>query len=120
MSSTVRDTRDPSSRTGGTLKPVYSDRTMRCLTVTESELKQIGLANIFLTFLFGMGSALMAFGVDIMKDSLLSESVPEAARTVVDVVQPICFILGAGFWVGAAWVWFWRRDMIATIRKESA
>lgn len=92
---------------------------MKCLTVTESELKQIGLANLLLTFLFGVGSALIAFGVDIMKDSMLAQSVPASAQVVVDVVQPICLIIGAAFWIGAAWVWTWRRDMINTIRNES-
>lgn len=31
---------------GSTVEPVYSKRKMRCYSVTESELKQIGLANI--------------------------------------------------------------------------
>lgn len=92
---------------------------MKCLTVTESELKQIGLANLGVTASVGIGSAFVAFGVDIFKDSLLAEQVPETARMLTDYVQPLCLVMGVAFYVIAVLLYVWRKDMIGLIRRES-
>ena len=108
-----------STPSGGLVKPVYSEREMKCLTVTESELKQIGLANLGVTASVGIGSAFVAFGVDIFKDSLLAEQVPETARMLTDYVQPLCLVMGVAFYVIAVLLYVWRKDMIGLIRRES-
>jgi hypothetical protein len=109
----------PNTPAGGVVKPVYSERTMKCLTVTESELKQIGLANLGVTICVGIGSALVAFGIDVFKDSLLATDVPDAALMLTKYVQPMCLIGGVAFYVIAVMLWIWRKDMIGLIRRES-
>ncbi len=104
---------------GSTVEPIYSTRKMRCYSVTESELKQINLANIAITAFSSTGSALLAFWLDIFKDTILSEKVPEVAQTAIGYVQPILLILGIGFWVAAGAALWWRRDMIKLIKQES-
>lgn len=113
---------DPTTKfasTGSVIQPEYAQRNMKCYAVTESELKQIGLANLAVTICFGIGSGLLGLGIDIFKDTTLADSVPPNANVVVNTVQPILFIFGIVFWLAAAALWFWRRDMLSLIRKES-
>ncbi len=107
------------STTGSAIKPQYAQRSMKCYAVSESELKHIGLANLGQTASFGIGSALIAFGFDIFKDVHLSGALPETTSAVVSGIQMLCFIFGGVFWVVAAALWIWRRDMLATIKQES-
>ncbi len=104
---------------GSTIEPVYSKRKMKAYTVTESELKQIGLANIGITGTASIGSAFFVFGLDILKDTVLATEVPKEAAAIVSYVQPISFFIGVAFWLFSAVLMYWRRDMINTIKKES-
>lgn len=104
---------------GGIVKPVYSERQMRCLTVSESELKQIGLANIGVTVFASIGSALLSFGVDLFKDTALEPTADQAAASMADAIEKLCIGGGAVCYIVAIALWIWRRDMIKTIRKES-
>lgn len=104
---------------GATVEPVYSTRKMRCYSVTESELKQISLANLGITAFASIGSGLLAFWLDVFKDTLLAEAVPEAAQSAIDYVQPVLLFLGIAFWLLTAGTLFWRRSMISTIKEES-
>jgi hypothetical protein len=92
---------------------------MKCLTVTESELKQIGLANMGVTIFVAIGSALLSFGVDIFKDTTLSPPSAAATAQVADAIETMCLGGGAICYLVALALWLWRRDMIQTIRKES-
>ena len=108
-----------STPSGGLVKPVYSEREMKCLTVTESELKQIGLANLGVTVCVGIGSAFFAFGLDVFKDSLLASDIPASALVLTQYVQPMCLVMGVAFYLVAGLLYFWRKDMIGLIRRES-
>jgi len=105
---------------GSTVEPVYSSRKMHCYSVTESELQQIGLANIGITAFFTIGSAMLAFWLDIFKDTVLAESVPETAEMVVSFVQPVLLFLGLLFWGIGIIAIYWRRNMIKLIKSESS
>lgn len=107
------------SDSGSAIKPVYAQRSMKCMAVTESELKQIGLANFGVTVTFGLGSALIAFGLDLFKDQKLATSIPENALSLIQAVQPMCWIFGIVFWIISFALWWWRRDMLRLIREES-
>ena len=104
---------------GGVVRPIYSERHMRCLIVSESELKQIGLANLGVTAFVGIGSALISFGFDIMKDTALEKPENATASQVADAVERICLGGGVVCFLVAGLIWLWRRDMIKTIRAES-
>ena len=105
---------------GSTVEPVYSSRKMRCYSVTESELQQINLANIGITAAFSFGSALLAFYLDVFKDTVLAESIPDQAAAVIGYVQPVLLTLGLGSWAFAGVLLWWRRNMIRLIKDESA
>ncbi|MGU3401570.1 hypothetical protein ACLBWS_17860 [Brucellaceae bacterium D45D] len=49
---------------GASVETVYVSRQMKCFAVTESELQQIGLANLGMTISIAIGSALFAFGLE--------------------------------------------------------
>lgn len=112
-------TEEANKASGGVVKPIYSEREMRCLTVSESELKQIGLANFGVTIFAAIGSALLSFGADLFKDSTLSAGNDQAAVKMAAAVDTLCLIGGVVCFLIAAALWWWRRDMIQTIRKES-
>ena len=104
---------------GSSIEPVYATRKMRCYTITESELQQINLANIGVTANASIGTALLAFWLDVFKDTLLADNVPDSAQVVIHYVQPILLFLGLAFWGFAIAVLWWRRGLIDTIKKES-
>lgn len=112
-------TEDANKASGGVVKPIYSEREMRCLTVSESELKQIGLANIGVTVFASIGSALLSFGVDLFKDNTLTPAANPSAAAMADAMEKLCLGGGLVCYIVAVVLWFWRRDMIKTIRKES-
>lgn len=105
--------------TGATVELIYSQRKMHCYSITESELQQIGLANIAITSLGSIGSALLAFSLDIYKDTLLAEEIPAATRELISYIQPVLLSLGVAFWVIAIIAVFWRKKMIKLIKEES-
>lgn len=104
---------------GSTVELVYSTRQMRCYSVTESELQQINLANISISASFLFGSTLLAFYLDIFKDTVLATEVPLQAQTVISYARPILIALGIGFWVFAGVFLFWRRNLVKLIKDES-
>lgn len=104
---------------GSTVEPVYSARKMKCYSVTESELKQIGLANIAITSMGSIGTGLFAFGLDIYKDTVFATGIPETTEAVISILQPILLIGGAAFWVIAIIAIFWRKSMMTLIKEES-
>lgn len=104
---------------GSTVEPIYSIRKMKCYSVTESELKQIGLANIAITSMGSIGTGLFAFGLDIYKDTAFTTSIPEATEAVISILQPILLIGGIAFWVIAIIAIFWRKSMMTLIKNES-
>jgi len=105
---------------GATVEPVYSQRKMKCYTVTESELRQIGLSNLGITGMFSLGAAFLAFGLDVFKDTLLAESVPDAAQAIVSYVQPICFFVSASFFILGLLTIRWRSGLMQLIKDESS
>lgn len=104
---------------GSTMRPIYQERTMKCYVVSESELKQLGLANIGITAFAAVGSFLLAFGLDIMKDVLITEDIPENARPLVSIIPPVSIVLGLAFYSLAGLAILWRRSMLNLIKSES-
>lgn len=104
---------------GSAIQPVYAQRSMKCYPVTESELKQIGLANLGVTIFVGLGGTCFGFGVDVFKDVQLAQTVPAGAKAFVDIMQPGAIAVGVVCWIIAGALWFWRRDMLRLIKDES-
>lgn len=104
---------------GGVIEPIYAKRFMRCYSVTDSELKQIGLANIAITATSSIGTGFLAFALDVFKDTELAEAVPATAQVALGYVQPICIGLGVAFWVTTIALMWWRNSMVTLIKTES-
>ncbi|AMY03178.1 hypothetical protein AB0V79_08545 [Mesorhizobium ciceri] len=101
------------------IRLVMGSREMRCYTVTDSELKQLGLANLAISGTFGIGSAFFAFGLDVYKDTEMAAQIPAAAQAMVGVVQPICLYIGIALWIASGALLYWRHGMLDIIKKES-
>lgn len=104
---------------GGQFAPIYSVRRTKCYTVTDSELKQIGLANLGATAFFTIGSLLAGFAIDVFKDIALTDDVPDAAKQIIDSAQPLLFTMAAVFYIIGFIAMIWRWDMIKSIKAES-
>ena len=105
---------------GSAIEPVYSQRRVKCYSITESELMHIDLANIGITAFFAIGSAFFAFALDLFKDTLFANPMPEAALSVISYLQPIMIFVGILFWIFGGIGWWWRVRIIDLIKKESA
>lgn len=104
---------------GATLEPIYSKRSFKCFTVTESELQQLGLANLAMTFTAAIGSALFAFWFDIFKDTEMATEIPAKAVVVLGYVKPLCLYGAVLFWTFSFAMFLWRGQMLSIIKKES-
>lgn len=113
----VTQVADPS---GGQFAPIYRVRRTQCYTVTNSELKQIGLANLGATAFFTIGSLLAGFAIDVFKDIVLTEEVPDAAKQIIESAQPLLFTVAAAFYLIGFLAMLWRWDMIKSIKQESS
>lgn len=109
----------PASVKGSTVQPTYTERKMRYFSISESEMKNIGLTNLLQTSCIGVGSAMLAFALDIFKNTTLAESVPTKAAEIASYAQQICVVLGLVFYLIAGLIWFWRSGMINTIKRDS-
>lgn len=107
------------SGTGGTIKPTYSTRNMKCYTVTESELHQLSLANSLMALFFSIGSAALVFALDLGKDLILSPDAPKDAETTANMLQTGAIGITIAFFVAGVIAYLWRRGMVAMIKRES-
>ncbi|MCR9194612.1 MAG: hypothetical protein NXH88_07760 [Hyphomonas sp.] len=114
-----QDTYSPGEPVGSTVQPVYQKRTMNCYVVTESELRQLGIANIGITAFAAIGSFCIAFGFDVLKDTWLTTDIPENAQSLLGFVQSASFLLGVAFYGFAGIAWRWRIGMLNLIKDES-
>ncbi len=104
---------------GATLEPIYSRRRFKCFVVTESELQQIGLANLTATATGSLGSGFFAFWLDIYKDSLLTPDLPKEAAYFFTYARPTCFWLAIVFWLLTGSLMVWRHRLVETFKSES-
>ena len=123
MNGSQHQTRYDIHNTGPALTIVQGQRKMRCFMVTESELKQIGLANLLSTISSSIGAMLIGFGLDIYKDlTILSGDAPagsrENASSIAVTFQNASFYLGVAFILAAGALLLWRRSLLAQIKAE--
>lgn len=104
---------------GSTIEPIYSARKMRYYSVTESELKQLDLANLGGTAFASLGSATLAFAADILKDIFLDKNDTAEADLIIFYALPILLLAGITFWVLAWRAFRWSKTMIELVKEES-
>ena len=121
----MADFRDPPPKLSATgsqdlITVLHTERRMKVYGVTENEIRTLTMINIAAVVLFSLGTGLLAFGIDLHKDILLTgKNLPEAALPLQDVVRPLAFI-GAGiFYVLGIVSWFLRGGFLRTIKKET-
>jgi protein tyrosine phosphatase len=105
---------------GGRVTPVYSDRQVKYLHVSESELNTINLANIAAASSFSISSFLFALWLDIFKDTKLAESIPETTQETLSYVQPILLVASVLFLLVGGVSVLWRKSQLKIIRQESS
>lgn len=105
---------------GSSIEPIYSRRRLKCYTITESEIHQIGLANIGITAFTALGSAFFAFWLDLTKDIAFASEIPAGMEALISYVQPILIILALVFWAIAIGGVLWRSRMLSVIKAESS
>ena len=76
---------DESSQNGATVKPRYQPREIDCYAITESEMKQLGLSNLLTSAFFGIGSALIAFAIDLTNPSVVAKAIDEDQKAKLNL-----------------------------------
>ena len=104
---------------GATVRPVYRHRHISCYTITETELRTLQLANSGVAVLGAIGASLATFWLDIFKDTVLAEEVPEQAQAALAYIQPALGVSAVAFFLAAGGIILWRRGFIAQIKRES-
>ena len=102
------------------VETVHGTRKMQCYSVTESELLQLSIVNTAVAFAWSFSAGLAVFLVDIVKDIMLSDDIPQKAQDIGVVVIPILFFaLIISVWA-ALKAQKWRKRLIDLIKQESS
>lgn len=99
--------------------PGYHHRHIKFYHITEHELSAVSLVNAYATTLFSVGTAFIAFAIDIFKDTALAEAVPLTAQNAIEYAQPLLWGFGIFFWVAGAASMVWRWNFVRKIKRES-
>lgn len=104
---------------GSAVRPVYSERSMRCYAITDQELQHIGYANTAATVFASAGAICWTLAADLFKDLRLGDAPPEAARAAAEAVQTVSFIAGIFLFGIAIAAVLAKRSMVDLIKRES-
>ena len=105
---------------GGIIKPLYSERQMKCYTVTDEELGSVSVWNAQTTTFISVGAFILSLGIGFLVDGLFTESLTAVGQLLQMVVGPICVLLsGVFFYLG----WQARRtrkNLVDKIKQQSS
>lgn len=103
---------------GSSVKPIYSERSMKCYAVTEMELNNLGFASLVSTIFSTAGAVLLGLAIDLFKDVQIDGKTGSGAQAAESLQGPL--FVGAVICFAVAVLMLWRRrNMIELIRKES-
>jgi hypothetical protein len=92
---------------------------MKVYGVTENELRTLTIINAAVAALFSLGAACLGYGLNIHDSLLLVDNIPDKAKVLPDVVQPVAFSLAGVFFLFGLIAWLMRGGFISTIKKET-
>ena len=99
---------------GATVNPVYRQRNIECLILTNSELSQLGSYNRQCYFFLSLGG----FLAGILTEITFSENTIGSATAVLNLVSTILVILTGGCFIYAGYLEFVRKTTIDRIKEE--
>jgi len=92
---------------------------MKVYGVTENELRTLTIINAAAAALFSIGAACLGYGLNLHASLLLVDNMPDKAKVLSDVVQPLAFYAAAVFFLLGIAAWLARGGFIKTIKKET-
>ncbi len=104
---------------GGALIPQYSKRRIKCITVLEGEIDDLGSFNLGSSICFSISAFCFGLWIDIFKDKKLSESIPlEPPEALFYVERGSILAMILFFCIGSA-LWIKKNRKIKKIKEES-
>ena len=98
---------------------VQSTRHMQFYSVSESELRQLSLVNNLVAFAWAVVSGTGLFVLDVIKDVLLADSIPESAIGLASRFWPLLLFFLLAALLGLVLAYRWRGNLIHLIKTES-
>jgi hypothetical protein len=92
---------------------------MKTYIITDSELRNIGLANGIAGISFSFMAGLWGYAFSLSTDMLFSDHPSDAATTWADAMRPTCEWAGAAFLILGVAMILWRHRMINLIKREN-
>ena len=93
-------------------------RSMKHYTVFDSDFDSLATQELGQSVCITISSFCWAFGIDIFKDTMLAESVPEPTEAALGYIQPILLLFGIIFAIAAGAFWLKRRTTIQKIKDD--
>lgn len=92
---------------------------MNVYLLTESDLDRLGDLNTNAAFFTAAATFFGGYSMDLYKDQALAENIPAATQTALSYLQPLLFVVTAGFALMAIIYWVKRGSHKARIKRDS-
>jgi hypothetical protein len=104
---------------GSTIEPLYTKRTMRAYSVTESELNMLSVINGLAAVCASIATGLLGLCIGIQQEVMFSAELPESGAALRDFARPILFWSAMAFYGFALITLVWRYNTLHIIKREA-
>jgi len=91
---------------------------MKHYTVFDSDFDSLATQDVGVSVCLALSSFCFAFGLDIFKDTLLAESIPDSTQAALSYIQPALLVFAVLFAVAAGSFWLKKRSSIQKIKDD--
>jgi hypothetical protein len=107
------------SQSAGTLRVVSSERSMKTYIITDSEIRNVGLANGIAGISFSFMAGLWGYAFSLSTDLMFADHPSQSALAWTNAMRPTCEWAGAAFLIFGVLMIAWRHRMINLIKREN-
>ena len=104
---------------GTRFRTLHVQRTLRVYPIEEGELRILSSMNSLALIFFSVGSGLLTFAVGLIADGILEGELTQSARTLLQVVAPMCGVLAFGSYAVGVWALRNRRSELNRIEEQT-
>lgn len=97
----------------------HMERTVNIYSIQESELRSIFMLNTLVLAAASIGTGLFTYIIGLATDAAMQESITITGQILLNVVVPICTVLGLGCFGVAYWAYRSKKSELDRILEES-